>query len=121
VQLTSPHCELKRYPTPADIAQAFQNVEQAALDDSPFLILTDVSDFCSGYIQAVHQEPGYWVEFRHGGTNRHYRLPDALPQEAALALFLEFRNVGIGVLDGHAWCDVTEEINQEIREQSLEK
>jgi hypothetical protein len=94
---------------------AFDNVDLTALNDHPFLVLDDTSDFCCGFIQALRQKNGYWVEFRHGQTSRHYRTPGLITREAALALFVEFLESGTAVLDGHDWRDVTEAVKVEVR------
>jgi len=118
MQLSSPHCESRLFQLPDDIGQAFQNIERAALDDHPFVVLDDVSDFCCGFMQALRQEAGYWVEFRHGQTHRHYRTPDPVSQEAALALFVEFLQTGMDVLNAHCWQDVTEDVRRAIEKWS---
>ena len=58
------------------------------LDDNPYLIPDDVSDFCQGYMQAVREEDGWWVEIRPGGGRgpKHYRSPEAMRESLAAGI-----------------------------------
>lgn len=113
MHLTSPHLRSKLHPTAEEIRRAFHQVAQAGLDNHPFLILDDVSDFCQGFVQAIRQSAGWWVEFKPSDSVRHYRLLDSLTENEAAAVFEDFLRRGRGVAGMYSWKDVTDDVAAE--------
>jgi hypothetical protein len=113
MRLESPHIQAKLHPTIEQVRAAFRHLARAGLRNDPFLILDDVSDFCQGFVQAIRQSDGWWVEFKPSDGGRHYRLPEAISQSRAASVFEDFLKRGSGVADLYPWVDVTEAVAAE--------
>jgi hypothetical protein len=94
---------------------ALRATVKAGLDDDPFVILQDVSDFCQGYVQAMNTEEGWWVEFRPLDGKSHYRLPDAVNLKQAGAVFVAFLEKGAAIEQLYPWVDVTVKVQEAIK------